>query len=203
MFKYCRTLDFDDFAFVQNRKPNQPTFRTLPKKAYIRDIAKLIFHAPTWGPALIIGKSRQVSASWIIQCYVVYCLIFRENQRIAWTNLKLEQSQAAIKRIIKIFQFLTIPYPRIEYNKSEIFVTDPDPKDDLNNYLKAMPKGETALTSEAFSIWIPDEFSKLNPTKLQDEIWKEASICVHGQILIPSTANPNCLFQAFYQEPSV
>ena len=196
VFKRCKTQDFDDFAVAQGRKPTSPKFRPLPNKQYIIDLLCLIFNAP-YEKVLVILKSRQMSISWLVQCYVVYCMLFRENQRIAWTNLRFKQAQAAIKRMVQILENLDIPYPYVRATKTEIEIPD------LNNLCICFGRGDTQLTSEAWTLWVPDEFSKIVPVTLQDEIWKEAAQCIHGQIIMPSTAIPECLFHTMSTEPGV
>ena len=137
-----------------------------------------------------------MQATWIACCYVTWCLLFKRNFNIVWSSLKEEHAQAVLDRIVKILDNLSIVTPY--YEKRGNYIRIPS----LNNSIRGVPRGDTQITSFAYSLWIADEFAKIQPARLQDRIFREALPALQlGTIFFISSAYPDTLFEVFYFEP--
>ena len=182
----CRTLSLGP----------PPTYLALPNKPHIRDLIRIFTFPWKPGQVVIIGKSRQMQATWIACCYVVYCLLFKRNYNIVWSSLKEEHAQAVLDRILKILKHLSIITPHYERKGNYIIVPS------LDNSVRGVPRGDTQITSFAYSLWIADEFAKIQPARLQDKIFREALPALAlGQIFFISSAYPDTLYEVMYTEP--
>lgn len=184
ILKECKTLKVGKPSIITN----------LPNTPHIRDLARLFFWLPP-GKALVLGKSRQMQATWVACSYVVWCLLFKRNFNIVWSSLKQEHAAAVLDRIKQIMDHLSIPVP--QYYKTASHIKIPA----LNNSIRAVPRGDTQITSFAYNLWIADEFAKIQPARLQDKIFREAMPALQfGQVFFISSAYPDCLFESMYLE---
>lgn len=144
LFTFCYTLDEHD---------SKAPVKRVPKKEYIEDLAELFVTEKL----LLIEKSRQMMATWIVCAYALWVAMFHDGKRVFLQSKKEKDANAILDRVKLIYDHLPesmkLKYPtdppaycRMKWGKR-------------NSIIEAIPQGADQLRQYTASLIVSDEMA--------------------------------------------
>lgn len=145
--------------FVRTTDPADPTTSIKPFPLYLEYISE-VWKAINSSNKIVIAKSRQMMASWLLAAYCCWWARFKNNQAVYWQSQKDEDANGMVAlpgQLEGRCQFIESHLPaflQLPYRATEGRLTYPN-----GSVIQALAGGADQIRGKVMSVLVEDEFA--------------------------------------------